>query len=375
MANEEHLAILRKGVEAWNAWREAHPDVRPDLRAADLVGAILPWANLAGADLAGANLTGANLAGANLRKANLLGANLYRANLEGANLYRANLEGANLAGAKLEWANLTGAKLTGTNLRWANVEGANLAEAKLKWANLRGANLIGTNLRWANLAGANLAKANLAGAKLEWANLRGANLAGANLLLADLWGADFLAANLAGAKLGAGSDGDLAVLTIPLHLRVPARDLGLILHGLADLYAVVLDQGVQASADTLIAHRIAVGTPNEVELIGMLPQITAIAAALVAVLKVPKALGEGAEKIANARKTWIEGTLLKEKIGKGAQARAKLSEATVTRIEIGFQSLDQGKDVVYGEPKLRIVAAKSAQAEDDAASGQMPRSA
>jgi hypothetical protein len=31
MANEEHLAILRQGVEAWNAWREANPLVRPDL--------------------------------------------------------------------------------------------------------------------------------------------------------------------------------------------------------------------------------------------------------------------------------------------------------------------------------------------------------
>jgi hypothetical protein len=24
MANDEQLAILRQGVEAWNAWREAH---------------------------------------------------------------------------------------------------------------------------------------------------------------------------------------------------------------------------------------------------------------------------------------------------------------------------------------------------------------
>ncbi len=175
--------------------------------------------------------------------------------------------------------------------------------------------------------------------------------------------------------LSAGSDGYRAVLTIPLHLRVPARDLGLILNGLADLYAVVLDQGGRAGADTLIAQRIVVGTPNEVELIGMLPQITLIAAALVAVLKVPKAIGEGAEKIATARKTWIEGTLLKEKIGKDAQAPDKLAEATVTRIEVAFQSLAHGKDVVSGEPKLRIVAAKSAQAEDDSAADEMPRRA
>jgi hypothetical protein len=33
MANEEHLAILRKGVEAWNAWRKENPDIRPELRS------------------------------------------------------------------------------------------------------------------------------------------------------------------------------------------------------------------------------------------------------------------------------------------------------------------------------------------------------
>ncbi len=44
MANEEHLAILRQGVDAWNAWRQAHGDITPDLAGAnlgriDLVGA------------------------------------------------------------------------------------------------------------------------------------------------------------------------------------------------------------------------------------------------------------------------------------------------------------------------------------------------
>ena len=48
--NEEHFAILMKGVGAWNNWREKNPDVQPDLREADLQGA-----NLRGADLHGAN--------------------------------------------------------------------------------------------------------------------------------------------------------------------------------------------------------------------------------------------------------------------------------------------------------------------------------
>src|SRR3954449_9665609 len=31
MANEEHLAILRQGVEAWNAWRGKHASTMPPI--------------------------------------------------------------------------------------------------------------------------------------------------------------------------------------------------------------------------------------------------------------------------------------------------------------------------------------------------------
>src|SRR5262245_42118240 len=61
MANEEHLRILRSGVEAWNEWRQSNVDVRPDLIRADLC-----HAQLKGADLNRANLSGANMAGTNL---------------------------------------------------------------------------------------------------------------------------------------------------------------------------------------------------------------------------------------------------------------------------------------------------------------------
>ena len=38
MANPEHLAKLKEGVEAWNQWRRDFPDVRPFLNGADLRG-------------------------------------------------------------------------------------------------------------------------------------------------------------------------------------------------------------------------------------------------------------------------------------------------------------------------------------------------
>jgi hypothetical protein len=84
MANLEHLAILNKGVTAWNKWREEHPYVRPDLSGAHLSGADLSRANLQLAKLGGANLGGANLSGANLSLANLALADLYAADVSRA---------------------------------------------------------------------------------------------------------------------------------------------------------------------------------------------------------------------------------------------------------------------------------------------------
>jgi hypothetical protein len=36
MANEEHLKILKQGVEAWNKWRKGNPASEPDLSEAKL---------------------------------------------------------------------------------------------------------------------------------------------------------------------------------------------------------------------------------------------------------------------------------------------------------------------------------------------------
>ena len=36
MADEEQLAIFRRGSDVWNAWRKQNPDLRVDLMNADL---------------------------------------------------------------------------------------------------------------------------------------------------------------------------------------------------------------------------------------------------------------------------------------------------------------------------------------------------
>ena len=133
MANEEHLAILRQGVEVWNAWREANRNVRPDLRMTDLFGSILLRADLSWADLSWADLSGCDFFGADF-----FGADLSGTMLSGTKLSRAILSGVDLSGADLSGANLSRATLSKANLTWADCFGATFSEANLSEANLSG---------------------------------------------------------------------------------------------------------------------------------------------------------------------------------------------------------------------------------------------
>src|SRR6266516_582794 len=186
MANQEHLDMLKLGVEVWNKWREEHSFIQPDLSRANLSGANLSEANLFRANLDGAdlseadlnwtilskaNLSGVDLRGKDLWVTNLLGANLSRANLSGlarfppslreANLLEANLSNADLSRKNLSETILTGANLSGTILTGANLSGANLSNQDLSNKDLSGADLSGANLSKTTLVGTNLANTKL----------------------------------------------------------------------------------------------------------------------------------------------------------------------------------------------------------------------
>jgi uncharacterized protein YjbI with pentapeptide repeats len=200
MANDEHVALLRQGVAAWNAWRDENPNIHPDLSEAYLSEANLGGANLGGADLYRVNLIEAKLSLANLIGGNLSGANLTGASLTRASLREANLGGANLARASLREANLGGANLGGANLCEAGLSEATLTRANLREAGLSEANLTRASLREANLGGANLGGANLRGADLSEANLGGADLQAAILIDTDFSGADLTGCRIYGVS-------------------------------------------------------------------------------------------------------------------------------------------------------------------------------
>jgi uncharacterized protein YjbI with pentapeptide repeats len=162
MASPEHLAILKKGVKAWNQWRVKHPEVnRPDLNGATLIEAYL-----GGANLSGARLSGADLSVADLSRAELTGADLSRAELGYADLTTARFIEADLSGAGLRAADLSY-----SNLSYANLSGADLGFANLSYANLSYAGLIKANLRYAGLGYADLSRTDLSEAELSQALL------------------------------------------------------------------------------------------------------------------------------------------------------------------------------------------------------------
>ena len=167
MANQEHVDILRQGVEEWNRWREQNPDIRPDLSLTDLSGTDLSFADLSNVDLEEANLTGAIFTGVNLSGANLSEASLGYTILSDANLNNANLNNADLSEASLSHADFNNANLSNTDLSRTYLSEADLVNANLSYANLSEADLNNADLSYANLANTNLNNANLSYAYLS----------------------------------------------------------------------------------------------------------------------------------------------------------------------------------------------------------------
>jgi hypothetical protein len=161
MANQEHLDILKQGVETWNRWRNEHPNVKPNLSGVDLGEANLNEAKFSRADLSMTNFSGAKLNGANFRRANIR-----RANLSNTHLCNTNFREANLYGA-----NLNRARLNNANFRGANLSRADLSDTTLNEANFRGADLSDTNLSRADLNRADLGRVKLVGTNLTETNL------------------------------------------------------------------------------------------------------------------------------------------------------------------------------------------------------------
>ncbi len=161
MANQEHLDLLKQGVDVWNKWRKENPGIRPDLSNANFSHVNLSEADLFRADLRRIDLSLADLSLADLNDSDLREANLMETDLQGATLIVANLFRANLRRANLRRATLSLAVL-----REAKMSEANLCEANLSQIDLRETDLSQADLSWTILSEANCSKANLTGCNI-----------------------------------------------------------------------------------------------------------------------------------------------------------------------------------------------------------------
>jgi uncharacterized protein YjbI with pentapeptide repeats len=135
MANPEHLAILKQGVKAWNAWRREHPELIPDLTGIDTVEGQFASLDFAGIDLSRANASSGRLVRLFLYDANLSNANLRHtyfglSDLRWANLQRAELMGADFTSADISFACLAHADVTDAEMGWTILGSLDLSEVK-----------------------------------------------------------------------------------------------------------------------------------------------------------------------------------------------------------------------------------------------------
>jgi uncharacterized protein YjbI with pentapeptide repeats len=224
MANREHVAALRSGIDSWYAWRRANPTVGPDLSHADLSGLDLPGVDLSGVNLEAADLSQCSLpeskfGGSLMRSISLDHSDLSHADLSGANLGTANIRGACVTCANFSGAQLENARFHGTNAKGANFERAqgfhaeftaflpdydrkpDLTGARFNYswfpaARFSGAILDDVEARRADFSEADFFK--MTGRRM---NLKHSKLENVNMIEADFSDAIFESADMTGARL------------------------------------------------------------------------------------------------------------------------------------------------------------------------------
>lgn len=141
MANALHLEHLLKGVNHWNSWRSAVPQVKPDLSGIRLDAQSLEEANLEGANLSGSTLMGTNLNFANLRDADLRRVSWEKVSAIGADFTEADFGDSYLKLCNFSLARLLKTQLSGTTLVDCDFTETILQGVKLDKVNFKGMDL------------------------------------------------------------------------------------------------------------------------------------------------------------------------------------------------------------------------------------------
>lgn len=134
--NKKHHKVFRRGVAAWNKWRDKNPDVVPELTGLELNNEDLDGINLSKADLRGVKFQGVSLNSSLLENANLEGSDVKHTFFLSANLNNANLNNANLKYVKFNSSQLIKSSFCKTTLShisfvFANLNDANFSNTKI----------------------------------------------------------------------------------------------------------------------------------------------------------------------------------------------------------------------------------------------------
>lgn len=179
MANEDHLKILKQGVEVWNLWREANAAIVPDLSGETLLGLNLNAINLASSDLTAVNF-GGGTAVSDVVRAAMSGADFIAGRRVRADDYE-HLSTLAKMDCSLLGADLREASLLGTNFDWVDLSGSDLSEAHAHSASFMQSNLSDASLEKAHLVMTSFRNADLRGAQLAGARIANVTFAGLDL--------------------------------------------------------------------------------------------------------------------------------------------------------------------------------------------------
>jgi uncharacterized protein YjbI with pentapeptide repeats len=241
MANNQHVEILKQGVEVWNRWRKDNPGVTPDLAgfnfredeegggnfsfgppmgpdnaliSAELKGIDLSHANLTGAKLYNIDFSSANFQKANLSEADLVQSLFYKSDLSFTHLNDANLSEACFDEADLSWmicthAEWIRARLISANFTRAMIVSSNLVDAKLSDSNLHLASFHACDLSEVDFRNAQFSKTKLTETNLTRARFTDTNATCVNFEGSILVETDFEGADLSGSRIYGISAWDL----------------------------------------------------------------------------------------------------------------------------------------------------------------------
>jgi len=129
MANPEHVAKLKEGEEAWNAWRETS-DETPDLSGVELFEYALNFYDLRSANFSGAVLTLVSFRYAKCPGSCFESATLSYCDFEMAPMNGANFRNSNISFSVFHWCSLDEVDFSGASLRVNTFAGVSMQHVR-----------------------------------------------------------------------------------------------------------------------------------------------------------------------------------------------------------------------------------------------------